>query len=687
MTIGTNFVRGFNPIWYEVDLVGKQFDDRFYLWTLTNTIPYIPQAVFHDINGLIPWTDPVRFLANGTLPVDVFFDDTKVYRLEFRKNDGLSPPSQADALIYLVENYIPNGSNPLIPTGAGVITDNQITNPQFSLVNFNQPSTITGTNPPSIEVAPGWFLDLSGTGTVVLTQFALNTAPGNPTNAPYALNINSTGWTNPPVLRQRFAQNGMNWQNKTVATSITARIDGAPQNIIARMFASNGSPVGNVLINTPLTNTFTEYQGNSLIPTFVNLNIPPNAYIDYELILPQNGSTYVTSVQVTESQTATNVEYLQDTINRQIDHTFNYYQPKLAFKPIPSYLIGWNFPYNPIQFSANPLVDPVVGINKAYYSWDQTVHFRTADNSTAVSRGTTYGGYKVTISTAPSQFAIVQYLDQTTARKILNNDISAFIKLVGAIAAGNLNATISLWYTKDGALPQARAGTNQTFFTGLDANGLPNVFTGGFTWVQVKNILTQAGSFTLNGNSTVQSFGLPPFSIANGIPADANLATFFAIVVGFGSMAIADTLEIIDVCAVAGDIPTQSPATSSGQVQQQCDQFYWKTFASGIVPQQALGKQTGEIINQSFFAGAGSGVVIPTVYFPVPMNSLPTLTLYSPQGASAQVGNETKNSDLTGTATYFLTRTSFAVTATSTGTTAIGDIIGVHATADSRLGN
>src|ERR1700679_2382938 len=104
--IGTNFIRSFNPIWYLVDLVGKQFDDTFYLWTLTNTIPYIPQAVYHDVNGLIPWTDPIQFLANGTLPVDVYWNDTQVYRLEIRQNNGIDPVSQNDALIYLVENYI-----------------------------------------------------------------------------------------------------------------------------------------------------------------------------------------------------------------------------------------------------------------------------------------------------------------------------------------------------------------------------------------------------------------------------------------------------------------------------------------------------------------------------------------------------------------------------------------------------
>ena len=114
-------VRGVNPIWFEVDLTGHPFDDNFYLYVLQNTIPYLPATVYHDVDLSIPWTNPIEFLANGTLPIDIFFDPTMVYRLEFRQNLGLSPPSQADPLIYEVDNYSP-GSGGVTPTPVVSIT-------------------------------------------------------------------------------------------------------------------------------------------------------------------------------------------------------------------------------------------------------------------------------------------------------------------------------------------------------------------------------------------------------------------------------------------------------------------------------------------------------------------------------------------------------------------------------------
>jgi len=54
-----------------VDLTAHAFDDTFYMFVLENTIPYIPATVYHQPDGT-PWTNPIRFLANGTLPVDIF---------------------------------------------------------------------------------------------------------------------------------------------------------------------------------------------------------------------------------------------------------------------------------------------------------------------------------------------------------------------------------------------------------------------------------------------------------------------------------------------------------------------------------------------------------------------------------------------------------------------------------------
>jgi len=62
-------------------------------------------------------------------------------------------------------------------------------------------------------------------------------------------------------------------------------------------------------------------------------------------------------------------------VPRQIDHLFHYYKPLLAYKPIPSALIGWDFPTNPAQFGVTGSTG-AIGANKSAYAWDQTILFQ-----------------------------------------------------------------------------------------------------------------------------------------------------------------------------------------------------------------------------------------------------------------------------------------------------------------------
>lgn len=312
-------IRGANPIWSEVDLQGKLFDDTFYLFVLQNTIPYAPETVYHDPDLNVPWTQPIRFLANGTLPIDIYFLADTVYRLEFRQG-----PTQQDPLIYEVDNYVAGtgGSTPV--DTVAFASSNQVTNPQFALMDLQNPVTISDTDPAPIELAPGWFLALAGTGTVTITQVSLNNSNINPSNAPYALRLTMNGWTDGSViLRQRFFQNGMLWASKIVSTTVTARLEGSPQSITANLIDSNNSVLGNVLPLTPINEAWNEYTGYSQLPATTNPDVPPAAYIDYELLLPSNIDIYLTSFQLVVQDLAIRPSFEQDSINRQIDHTYN----------------------------------------------------------------------------------------------------------------------------------------------------------------------------------------------------------------------------------------------------------------------------------------------------------------------------------------------------------------------------
>lgn len=318
-------IRGANPIWAEFDLAGKIFDDTFYMYVLQNVLPYAPATVYHDPDLNQPWTDPIRFLGNGTLPVDIFFQSEVVYRLEFRQNDGISTPSQADPLIYEVNNYVAGAGGSTPVDTVAFASSNQITNPQFSLTSFSTPfSLINVTNPDPIEIGPGWFLELAGTGSVSLQKIALNNANANPSNAPYALRLTLNGWSGDGVfLRQRFQQNGMLWANKIVSSTITTRIEGSPQTISASLIDSNSSTLGQVLPLTVVNEEWNEFTGYGQLPATTNPNTPPAAYIDYKLGLPSNVDIYVSSIQLVVQELPIRPSFEQDSIERQIDHTYH----------------------------------------------------------------------------------------------------------------------------------------------------------------------------------------------------------------------------------------------------------------------------------------------------------------------------------------------------------------------------
>lgn len=335
-------IRGANPIWSEVDLQGNLFDDTFWLFVLENTIPYIPATVYHDPDLNIPWTNPIQFLGNGTLPIDIYFEADKVYRLEFRQGN-----TQADPLVYEVDNYVAGtgGSTPV--DTVAFASSNQITNPQFALINFLNPLVMTSvTNPDPIHIGPGWVLELTGTGNVTITQVPLNNANANPSNAPYALQLTLSGWNADGVfLRQRFQQNGMLWANKIVSSTITARLQGSPQSISANLVDSNGSTLTQVLPGTVVNEEWNEFTGYGELGATTNPNTPPAAYIDYKLSIPNNIDIYVTSFQLVVQELPLEPSFEQDSVERQIDHTYHYAYPIVPIGTVIDYY-GFGTPDN-----------------------------------------------------------------------------------------------------------------------------------------------------------------------------------------------------------------------------------------------------------------------------------------------------------------------------------------------------
>jgi hypothetical protein len=247
-------VRGIQPNWNYVDLTGLQLDDTYYIFIEDNGT-HLPSPVWNDPLQAFPWTYPIQFLASGTLPDSIYFDDAVEYRLQIRKG-----PLTSDPLIWEINNYFADGSATTQPSGVEFQTTNQITNPQFSQISFISP--LVASPDATIEIAPGWTLQLSGgPGTTTLTQIAIDGSQNIETNPPYAIGISTSGWGNVQLI-QTFNQNGGIWSGEAASLAFVAKCGtaGLIPTIVAELVPSVGVPT-QLFGRCKCSNGFVDSQG------------------------------------------------------------------------------------------------------------------------------------------------------------------------------------------------------------------------------------------------------------------------------------------------------------------------------------------------------------------------------------------------------------------------------------------
>ncbi len=569
------FSRQANPVWLFTDLEGNILDDNYWISFLQNTLPYLPQDVFHDDQGLVPWANPLQFYPDGTLPDNLYFTDGEVYRLEIRRG-----PLQSDPLIRLIQNFV--GGEGDVPVTASFTTESQVTNPQFAIVYFNDSVVINNNGNHSYDIAPGWVLDLESSAPGVITITRLPIAGNDPiptsntTNPSYVLKVEVTSGIFTVVnLRQRFDHAPALWAGKYVSVTLVAKVLAGVGFLTATYTPSDGGTAVQI-IGESLSTLYQLIAGSQLIdlPSF-NSDTAATGYVDMVFALPVTGTTFITNVQIVASDVAIgNIGYIETSVERQIDHTFNVYRQPLMYKPIPSYLVGWDFPLNPAQTGAT-VAATAIGANQSKYVWDQTIIFQSADSGVGVTRGS--AGEIVLTAAVTAQMAIIQYLDAAQARKILNDRIAANISGKASIAT---TGTVSLWYTTDASLPDISDGTNDSLVLTLDVNGKPATFNG--TWTEVPRPMGLNAQFTLETNATT-NFNDYMFNNwdMEGIAA-CNTATFFAIVVGFASVTTPGTISINSAGLMAGDIATRPAPQTPDEVLRECEYYYEKSYEPGI---------------------------------------------------------------------------------------------------------
>lgn len=569
------YTRSYNPIWNFRELTGLPCDDTCWAYFLANEIPYVPQTVYNTSTGT-PRSNPVQLSAAGTLS-DIFMDPDLVYRIEIRKNDGnLTSPSQSDELVWLIENYVPNGSGGNTPSTVNIAGDNQVTNPQFALVNFESPVTLT--NPGSeVEIAPGWVIEFNGSGTAVLNRITLNDSPVTPSNAPYALQLTLSGFTS-AILRQRFTETGVLWSDRFISSTFTGLVSGA-QEIIQPILKDNEGNLVATFDQAILNSSgYNEFPSVIKAPLSSDTTNPPAAYIDYLIDLPIGNTTTLTSFQLSETSEGVSLTFEQESIERQIDHTFHHYRDSILFQPKDTLLVGWDFPKNPWQFSDTALT---AISDKASYITDQTILVTEEADTVSVGAPTDGEGFlhiASRTSTTQGRVALIQYMDPSQVVSVLGN--GAYKTLLSSVVeaqidnqSGNADVKIKMKLIHRTDLPATIDDSHP--ISGWDSDG--PIFASGWTALEPVTdpaypLTSRLLDYSFNG------FEMPAIATAT--------ATVGVVLYTEGTLddSPVDTIKIKQISLMPNEFALSVNPITFDETLRQCQFFYEKSYNYNVLP-------------------------------------------------------------------------------------------------------
>lgn len=144
------------------------------------------------------------------------------------------------------------------------------------------------------------------------------------------------------------------------------------------------------------------------------------------------------------------------------------------------------------------------------------------------------------------------------------------------------------------------------------------------------------------------------------------------------------TFDIAQVQVEEGPFATSFERRSVAEELPLAMRYYEKSFLISAVPQQANGVNTGELQGIAGKAGAASQYM--RQYFSVRKRAAPsTLTFFNPVAANGQVRDITFGGDCSTTLIQTFSDAGFTVTATGNAGTAVGNLLGIHWTADAEL--
>ena len=557
-------------------------------------------------------------------------------------------------------------------------SSNIISNPQFARVLFDAQlgATFNVMGTMTTEIAPDWSLITTGTGTVTVNQIGITDefAPGEPA---YALDISSTG-IDTLILNQIISDSPRILENNFASgTFIIEAIAPTVSTIVTMNYVpSLGSSIP-IATGIASAGSFSSVSGttSAVIPQ-TNTQAPSpfgNGYVNIQLEIQVGVHIQISCIQlVSVLNAATRAAYVQESVPRQIDHLFHYYQPQLNFKPISSLLVGWDFALNPAQFGSTQTLSS----GTLAYIWDQTIGARTVGNVGISRSSSPKGFFAATTTVANEVFYIMQYLSDGQAAETALSRLS--VNLSAYATNANVIAQVFLCNgNNSSAIPLISVGSIGT----IDTSGVFTVTSA--NWLPIIQPDKESHKATLN--TSIDDYGF------NGFDPTAfyGLTSNFAIVVTF-VVPTSGTVIIIDsISCVPGDIPTRPAPQTADQVLREC-QYYWRSsFPVGTVPANNIGfANTGPSFGIQSIAGINSNNG-PIIRFSSPMRVAPgaTVILYNPSsGTAGQIYNPDTTGSYSGTSALNISANGFTTIGTANSGSLVGDFQSIHWVANSQLG-
>lgn len=270
--------------------------------------------------------------------------------------------------------------------------------------------------------------------------------------------------------------------------------------------------------------------------------------------------------------------------------------------------------------------------------------------------------------TLNKQCGIVQLIENVSSLPFQGKTVSLsfYAKTTSAKLINNLRATVLSW-----------TGT---------ADSVTSDVVG--TWAGNGTDPTWAASYTseLAGSNKALTTSWQRFTI-NNIAIDTSSINNLAVVIWVDDTTITagDEFFVTGVSMNEGSFALPYQARSFEWELRECQRFYEKSFSLSTTPASNTGSTSGQHIFPAITAGATTQRA-PAIYYRVrKRTTTPTVTIYNPLAANSQVRDNTASADCSSTTTLAETEANFRVSCTGNASTAAGNALIFHWTAEAEL--